>query len=415
MDLRAILNSPDTVLKTTTRSVNVPSRPKIEQFPLPKDRWRSSLWDNERLVMNDSLRRATPIAHDSSARPTPQNTLPSQVVFPSLNLYQSPSLSVETSGQRPIVSSSYQYPTDSSSDQRSNSSLSNQSPIGSMPRPIIPSSSPEPELDAGPDAGPSNERPSDDSAPQRCNFMDKCILESEDRKVISHFFGRNKMCTRLLPDEVFETYCRKHYQRARYRSPENFSMKQIELVRFTVENIRDWGGVSEFEFTLRKRAREHVEAWSAHREACGIAEKYRKPLPSLPLKYQAEPKELWLIPHIGKHKTADNMFEILNELQKHVHRERSNPEFEILTTIKNEFITTSKPSKRTQAKPRGARPKGQQRTPVKSNASKRRVTSAQAPSTRRAKKAARRKSSQSAYTPASQLRAESQAQRRISV
>ncbi|KAF7174093.1 hypothetical protein CNMCM6106_008200 [Aspergillus hiratsukae] len=38
------------------------------------------------------------------------------------------------------------------------------------------------------------------------------------RKLISHIFGRNKTSTKLFPAHVWVHYCRKHYQRARYRS-----------------------------------------------------------------------------------------------------------------------------------------------------------------------------------------------------
>jgi hypothetical protein len=72
------------------------------------------------------------------------------------------------------------------------------------------------------------------------------------RKVISHIFGRNKNCTKVFPDEVWVYYCRKHYQRARYRS-DSWPFKQCDIVLDTLDRIEAWGGVVNFELTLRKR------------------------------------------------------------------------------------------------------------------------------------------------------------------
>ncbi|KAK2785203.1 hypothetical protein FQN52_008540 [Onygenales sp. PD_12] len=72
------------------------------------------------------------------------------------------------------------------------------------------------------------------------------------RKVISHIFGRNKRCTVGIPDYIWIYYCRKHYQRARYRTAE-WPFRQCELAIDTIENMRSWGGVASFNLQLRRR------------------------------------------------------------------------------------------------------------------------------------------------------------------
>ena len=55
----------------------------------------------------------------------------------------------------------------------------------------------------------------------------------DHRKVVSHIFGRNKACTRKLPENLWILWCRKHYQRFKYRAEdaENWHTIQLGLVR----------------------------------------------------------------------------------------------------------------------------------------------------------------------------------------
>ncbi|OKL63759.1 hypothetical protein UA08_00032 [Talaromyces atroroseus] len=72
------------------------------------------------------------------------------------------------------------------------------------------------------------------------------------RKTVSHIFGRNKTCTQLIPDELWIWYCRKHYQRCRYRVV-NWALQQVVIVRETLDNFEKWGKIQCFSITLRKR------------------------------------------------------------------------------------------------------------------------------------------------------------------
>lgn len=78
------------------------------------------------------------------------------------------------------------------------------------------------------------------------------------RKVISHIFGRNKFVTKLIPASVWVHYCRKHYQRARYRSTQ-WPFTQAELLLDSLGRMERWGGIRGFELVLRRREVERVD------------------------------------------------------------------------------------------------------------------------------------------------------------
>ncbi|QKX62914.1 uncharacterized protein TRUGW13939_10082 [Talaromyces rugulosus] len=90
----------------------------------------------------------------------------------------------------------------------------------------------------------------------RCKFNGETCGENNDnenpRKVVSHIFGRNKICTVFIPDECWVWWCRKHYQRCRYHT-DNWALKQIEILYENLDKIEGWGGVESFTLALRKR------------------------------------------------------------------------------------------------------------------------------------------------------------------
>ncbi|KAK6332605.1 hypothetical protein TWF730_004265 [Orbilia blumenaviensis] len=90
------------------------------------------------------------------------------------------------------------------------------------------------------------------SAP-KCSYVDDCNTGSPLRKVVSHIFGRNKLSTRQIPKNIWVYYCRKHYQRSRYRDPKGFAKLQCELVRRQVERLDTWGGVEDWVIKVRRR------------------------------------------------------------------------------------------------------------------------------------------------------------------
>lgn len=113
------------------------------------------------------------------------------------------------------------------------------------------------------DAGPSNTDPSQSIVPPsphdflnqspKCSYCSICTTGSPLRKVVSHIFGRNKLSTRQIPKNVWVYYCRKHYQRSRYRNPRGFARQQVLLVKRQCERLELWGGVKDWVIKVRRR------------------------------------------------------------------------------------------------------------------------------------------------------------------
>ncbi|KAI1274611.1 hypothetical protein F5Y07DRAFT_212964 [Xylaria sp. FL0933] len=107
--------------------------------------------------------------------------------------------------------------------------------------------------------GPQNSR-------MNCEFEENCDTNSTLRKAISHIFGRNKLCTRAIPEEVWVHWCRKHYQRDRYRELHEYTKRQCSLVMDQINRIQEWSDVNsangvatvvqDWTLSMRKRERE---------------------------------------------------------------------------------------------------------------------------------------------------------------
>ena len=60
-----------------------------------------------------------------------------------------------------------------------------------------------------------------------------CPANSGDhREVVSHIFGRNKACPRELPNDLWIYWCRKHYQRLKYRAEDSEGWKWMDQAAF---------------------------------------------------------------------------------------------------------------------------------------------------------------------------------------
>lgn len=95
-------------------------------------------------------------------------------------------------------------------------------------------------------------------------YTEDCDTGSQPRKAISHIFGRNKLCTRLIPAHVWVHYCRKHYQRSRYRNSKDYPKLQCVLVQQQIQRVHAWGlenpkyTVLEWNLEVRKRERQRL-------------------------------------------------------------------------------------------------------------------------------------------------------------
>jgi hypothetical protein len=99
-------------------------------------------------------------------------------------------------------------------------------------------------------------------------YVENCDTGSTLRKAISHIFGRNKLCTRLIPQHVWVHFCRKHYQRSRYRNAQEYAKLQCDLVQKQVRRVQAWsdenkrngqmGVVQDWSLSMRKREQNRV-------------------------------------------------------------------------------------------------------------------------------------------------------------
>ena len=140
----------------------------------------------------------------------------------------------------------------------------------------------------------------------QCVAVPTCIAKSGDhRKVVSHIFGRNKSCTRDLPHDLWIFWCRKHYQRFKYRGEDNdnWHMRQMELVCDQLQIFEDWGKVRSWTIALRKA--EHRNMVKINKEAKMNQEGVMVANPTPPC------WERFLVPYLGANKTFADVREVL--------------------------------------------------------------------------------------------------------
>ncbi|TGJ88737.1 hypothetical protein E0Z10_g43 [Xylaria hypoxylon] len=114
----------------------------------------------------------------------------------------------------------------------------------------------------------TTESPTQDNALFRCMYCADCSTGSTLRKVVSHIFGRNKLCTRMIPDHIWVHFCRKHYQRSRYRNAPEYTVLQCQLVSTQIERVQRWsddnkkngrvGVVKDWTLSMRKREQNRI-------------------------------------------------------------------------------------------------------------------------------------------------------------
>lgn len=92
----------------------------------------------------------------------------------------------------------------------------------------------------------NGQRVDEDGMPWTCFGNPNCLTRSPPRKVISHYFGRNKSQTKAIQKKHWVMMCRKHYQRASYRDSHKFHLLKYGLIQRFLENcteieeIEDW-------------------------------------------------------------------------------------------------------------------------------------------------------------------------------
>jgi hypothetical protein len=146
---------------------------------------------------------------------------------------------------------------------------------------------------------------------------ESCDLHTPDRKVVSNYFGRNKKETLAIPAELWDVYCRQHYQRARYRLRERWAPIQMELVLRMVERLRDWGHIDSWNVTLQQAAQQELSQADEHKF---VAEK-------------------WLVPYLGDGKTFGEVLGFVETVADfHAKNPSSSLRFELIPNFKEGML-----------------------------------------------------------------------------
>ncbi|KAI0108526.1 hypothetical protein F4814DRAFT_62264 [Daldinia grandis] len=188
-----------------------------------------------------------------------------------------------------------------------------------------------------------------------CMYQQGCDTGSSLRKAISHIFGRNKTCTRNIPPKVWVHYCRKHYQRSRYRNGPEWADTQCELVQRQIRRVQEWsdenertrrpGVIKDWSLSMRKREKTRIQAKSSkkrpHRED---SEDEEDDIPdSAVLNGTAVPD--WLRNRCGSGYTTADIEEIVARMRNEIRETRSSqiPDIEILPNISMDTPDDTKP------------------------------------------------------------------------
>ncbi|KAJ6440392.1 ORP1 like protein [Purpureocillium lavendulum] len=170
----------------------------------------------------------------------------------------------------------------------------------------------------------------------RCMFVANCDTGSQLRKAISHLFGRNKSCTLKIPKDVWVYYCRKHYQRIRYRNARTYPSNQMELVKVQIVRLQRWSEankakgsgpyIKQWTLSLRKREQNRLESGKGVGEdgdEDSIANQGGSAVPD------------WIIQTLGDGYTTEKMLDIAERLHQEIARGSLStvPEIEFLPDI----------------------------------------------------------------------------------
>ncbi|KUI59045.1 hypothetical protein VP1G_06297 [Cytospora mali] len=195
-----------------------------------------------------------------------------------------------------------------------------------------------------------------------CLFFKRCTTGSQLRKVVSHLFGRNKLCTKAIPNHIWVHLCRKHYQRTRYRDAVGYAKRQAELVVEQIRRVQAW---SDGNVSANRRGDGYLQNWTLQarkREAMRLQE--RAASRKRPRTVEEDDEEEmatalspgtaipeWLENKLNQQYDTAGMLEIIQELRDRMNNNEIEqiPDIEILPNIiTNNSKTPTKPKAKTQ-------------------------------------------------------------------
>ncbi|PWW72410.1 hypothetical protein C7212DRAFT_232398 [Tuber magnatum] len=192
----------------------------------------------------------------------------------------------------------------------------------------------------------------------KCSYCNVCTTGSPLRKVVSHIFGRNKLSTRQIPKNVWVYYCRKHYQRSRYRNPRGFARQQVLLVKRQCERLQLWGGVKDWVIKVRRREELRMnrevgengeDADEAEDDEEGMVDEDPEPNDGGPTSGENSRRNSatvprrrssagggsnWIIRYTGMEKTIDDIYLLLGKIELEVQENGGKfPDVELLPNV----------------------------------------------------------------------------------
>ncbi|KAK1989813.1 hypothetical protein LX36DRAFT_717241 [Colletotrichum falcatum] len=193
---------------------------------------------------------------------------------------------------------------------------------------------------------PQSPPPAAGSDEIKCMYIENCDTGSQPRKAISHIFGRNKLCTRMIPAHVWVHFCRKHYQRSRYRNAHEYSKLQVDLVQKQIARVQQWsdeneragkaGVVNSWSLAIRKREQKRLEDKKESKKRSYQDESEEEQLDGAMLNGTAVPE--WLLTKCGAGYTTVAIQEIVAQLKTEIDNGGLSqiPDIEILPTISSD-------------------------------------------------------------------------------
>ncbi|KAJ5377238.1 uncharacterized protein N7496_004647 [Penicillium cataractarum] len=164
---------------------------------------------------------------------------------------------------------------------------------------------------------PTEQEEDDDKFKPLCEFSQPCSMSpSPDglhfRKIVSHLFGRNKASTKLFPESVWVYYCRKHYQRARYRA-EQWPFNQCELLLQSLDRMEEWGYVLSFELRLRRREALRTDGQGERPAPSGLLQNGRRHPTAI-----TAPVPDWLQREVGAGNSFNDIRDIVRRIEAYL-------------------------------------------------------------------------------------------------
>ncbi|KIH88594.1 hypothetical protein SPBR_06650 [Sporothrix brasiliensis 5110] len=192
--------------------------------------------------------------------------------------------------------------------------------------------------------------PVDFETASRCMYRGDCQTGSQLRKAISHIFGRNKLCTRMIPTGVWVHYCRKHYQRTRYRNGGEYPQRQIGLVQEQIRRVQAWSDsnaqqsrgpvLKDWSLSVRKREQMRLDSKMA---ASGKKRPFHEDgMEDEEENFDEDRAEMsgtavpeWVVAQIGDGFSTAGILEVVEHLKSDINQGRLQqiPDIEILPNI----------------------------------------------------------------------------------